>query len=692
MASILLFQYYVKIYSFSNSSTKFILLTILSITAIILLSSTQLHAEFHSLPHFQNMNKAAVEESFGPILKAYRENNYRLALAQTHKLLDKTQDPSVAEAAMFWVADLEYEIATTGKRFTLNRALTSYQEAVTAYPSSENSVRAYWKIGGIYREMQFFYESIASHRRVLSHQPKSRFAPLAQRGIARTYSDWGKLIQASWEYRNTYRLDLPPSEIPITLVEYVDVLFQLGRFEGFYKLYQEALNRYPQLIQEQPEAMFRFGESAFWTKRFPEARNIFTKFFNIHPQEPLHFVALVRVGDSWRHEANAENAEWIYSQVRSMKSKSLNWQIADLVLRIGQFPILGCCPPPPLEIFAPKRLPEVEIEIIKERALSSLTDEPISTTVHRILYEAGILLKDHGFLIPSIQIFKRLHESNPAPLIRKRLATLLQETVAEAVTQHAESEEYQKVIGLFFNYPAAFTERMLNGTTGLNLANSFFSIGLYRQAIDLYLPLTKDRKSPLRETALFRLVKTYHYYGKPEETIRTVKKFLSNYPKSKRVPEALFFQGKAFRAQSQYSDAIRIYQSFLKRFPKHGSGEEVYLHLADAYSSKGSNKKALSIYQRLLKKRNQTSPDLSLKIADAYQKTGKHQKAIEFYKLTLGLDPESSSNEWIQLQMALSYELLDQKHNSQDLLQKLAQGDKDPLIREFSGQKVNPNP
>lgn len=692
MASILLFLIYVFNYFHSKATSFSILTKIILMMIHILFTSGQVQAEFHSLPLFPHQGSSDLEELISPILEAYREQNYRLALTRTKRLLNKNQDPLVVEAAIFLAADFEYQIALRKKGGNLSRALTAYQEAVSTYPSSENSIRAYWKIGEIYREMQFYYESIASHRRILNSHPGSPFGPLAQRGIARTYRDWEKLIQSAWEYRNTVRLDLPPSEKPITLVEYVDVLFLLGRFERFYQLYQDGLNRYPQLIREQPGAMFRFGESAFWTKRFPEARTIFTKFFNIHPKEPLHIVALVRVGDSWRHEANTEKAEWIYSQVRSMKSNSLNWQVADLVLRIGQFPILGCCPPAPLEIFARKRLPEVEIEIIKERALSSLTDEPISPMLHRILYESAILLRENSFLLPSIRIFNQLLDSTPAPLIRKRMRALLRETAEEEVQQLSESDQHQEVVALYFSYPNAFTERMLIGITGLNLANSFFSLGLYRQAIDLYLPLSTDRKNSLRETVLFSLAKTYHHYGKPEEAIRTVKKFLSNYPKSKRVPEALFIQGKAFRAQNRNSDAIRIYQSFLKRFPKHGSGEEVYVHLADAYSSRGANKKALPIYKRIFKKRNRTSPDLAFKIANAYQKTGHHKKAIAFYKTSLTLDQDRSSKAWIQLQMALSYESLGQIQSSQDLLQKLAKDDNDPVIRELAGQKVNPDP
>ncbi|MBG3877179.1 tol-pal system protein YbgF [Desulfovibrio oxamicus] len=77
--------------------------------------------------------------------------------------------------------------------------------------------------------------------------------------------------------------------------------------------------------------------------------------------------------------------------------------------------------------------------------------------------------------------------------------------------------------------------------------------------------------------------------GKTDEARVRFDGFLSDYPNSALVPNALYWKGEALYAQRRYADAIVAFKEVTARFPRHHKAADSLLKIALAYKQLGDD-------------------------------------------------------------------------------------------------------
>ncbi len=80
------------------------------------------------------------------------------------------------------------------------------------------------------------------------------------------------------------------------------------------------------------------------------------------------------------------------------------------------------------------------------------------------------------------------------------------------------------------------------------------------------------------------------------------KNFITRYPESVQIPNAIFGLGNAYYGAQNYKDAMMVYQNFLKDYPTSPRGAEVMLNLAGCQSNLKQDKQATKTLKQLVSK------------------------------------------------------------------------------------------
>lgn len=89
-------------------------------------------------------------------------------------------------------------------------------------------------------------------------------------------------------------------------------------------------------------------------------------------------------------------------------------------------------------------------------------------------------------------------------------------------------------------------------------------------------------------SALNLIVKSKDYDG----GVAAMNKYLSQFPKGKYAPNALFWVGSAYQSQNQPEKAIESYERMIKRYPREVKADEARLRLARVYLQRGDKEEA----------------------------------------------------------------------------------------------------
>jgi tol-pal system protein YbgF len=122
-------------------------------------------------------------------------------------------------------------------------------------------------------------------------------------------------------------------------------------------------------------------------------------------------------------------------------------------------------------------------------------------------------------------------------------------------------------------------------------------------AVDLSKSEPTDTEQGLYEKGLYL---TRH--GKPAEGRKVLNTFLSRYPKSRLVPNALYWLGETYYAQGKYAQAILSFKDVVKRFPKHHKAAAALLKIGYSYVNLGDQENARFYLNILLKDYSSSDP------------------------------------------------------------------------------------
>ncbi|HEY6528750.1 MAG TPA: tetratricopeptide repeat protein [Cellvibrionaceae bacterium] len=97
-------------------------------------------------------------------------------------------------------------------------------------------------------------------------------------------------------------------------------------------------------------------------------------------------------------------------------------------------------------------------------------------------------------------------------------------------------------------------------------------------------------------SALNLIVKTKDYNG----GVTAMNKYLTQFPKGKYAPNALFWVGSAYQSQNMPEKAIESYERMIKRYPKEVKADEARLRLARVYFQRGDKEEARIVLDEIV--------------------------------------------------------------------------------------------
>lgn len=187
-----------------------------------------------------------------------------------------------------------------------------------------------------------------------------------------------------------------------------------------------------------------------------------------------------------------------------------------------------------------------------------------------------------------------------------------------------------------------------------------------------------SRRMPEMQYQLGRLqcVNQHH-----DSSIKTLNTFLSNYPKHKLVPSAYFWIGENLYVTGRLDDARTIFSLILVDYPSSAKGEAARYKIA-LIDQAATQEELL----RLLK----LSHEEALKLSEEYEKQEKiYQQNLEAYQKKLGnMNKDSRAAE-------LEKELIEERRKNAELYDKLTllqmkNEELSNLIATLSNQKITP--
>ncbi len=697
-------------------------------------------------PYLTKSDEATLREP----LKAYRAHNIASAIAETKRLL--AQKEPVAEVAAYFLGEFYLKQADEGGKEAIPNALAAFKNAVVQYPKSNRVTFGKLRWGEVSIRQRFYNEAIGIFERIAESGVEDRFVLKAEMGIANTYQSWGRWEEAKKAYEGLLRRQPPllASDRSVVLLGHTDVLYQMGQFEDAYQGYKTAALANPNHRSLDPEALFQFAEAGYRARHSIDAKSAFLDFYNIYPTHPLASVALARVetilkgapapGGDGRLAVGVQTVgplkkkatqarvigakrpphtyvtlvtpalPSIHDTLKRLATESVHSSVNDPASNLGRIllameAIQKCLQTVPLKIMAEGEpqfcnrplgeeafYPRSQLRLglregIKNNALDLLNSGPPSTTAQGILLEAIYQLKKYKEIEAVIEIETTLLIKLPvsSPYIKE-----VEDTLHETIVKELDTiRDPEKIVTLYYGYPAAFTKEMLSGEIGYTIGMSHIRTGLLGKGVALLKPVSENTKSLFWQEALYQTGKAslaLGDYGKAQQALEQFQRV------SVEKEKAFADLGHLHFKRGDAPRAVVAYERWLSHFPKHPDRADVYLKLSEAYRYQNDYDNEIKVYSKWIAEGKGVLDIPYMRLADTFFQLAQYKKAISSYRVILENGSVGEKEmEWAKLRLATSYELSGQEKEGKKYFESISQKTKSPLIRQIAAERTRPS-
>lgn len=614
-------------------------------------------ATAHRLPLFPSGMADNDTAAIGPIVAASQHKQWNRAIADTIRLRARPEplSASLDEITAFLLGDLYAYRAATGDPADYRLALRAFDEARQRYPNTQNAVRALWRIGQVYAAMDLAQEAVATFKRVAARRPDTPYTILAQLDLGDLYRDWEQWPAADEVYRTMRSLTIPPAERIRATLGAAEIASRLGRTEDAYRMYRQIESE----TREHASGLFHYAETAYRTKRYEQARNLFLAFFNIYSHDPLAPVAYAFVADTLRIDKHTRNAELAYDEIISRPAESLGDQLGLLMATMGKRQLRGCPPVPSAfdegpcrGAHTPNQDPLYVARDLATHASGSIRDQPSDPILRRLVFNVATSLRSYGLIDEALQVQHAIVAGLPPSTVRDHLNAVFRETAEAAVVRHLKAQDDVGAMRVFYGFRPAFTSDAMTGRIGLLLAESHARLGLLAQAIDLASPIATDHPHVQGEAALYLLADGYRRRGDFERAQLRFGQYLNRYPGSSRSADAFVHWVNAVERHGPTQDTFLRYQAWINQYGRQPALGDVVLRVAGS-------------------------------LGNAAYLDGRYQEAVRYYQAALS-EPADEDRAWAQLQLGTSHLANGHRDRGLAALKTAASGPADSLTARFA--------
>ncbi len=611
-------------------------------------------------------------EEYEKGLNLFQSQQYAEALEVFKSFTSKFIESPYLSHVAYLTAESLYNLAKAEENPHFEEALEAYQLAIRNYPQSHFYDHALFKIASIYEEMQFVLEANTLYLNGIRRDRLSPYNFFREIGLANMMLREGRHDPAYSAFQRILKKTPKNQEARKGIFEIAKWNYENNYYDKALKIYEDAVFRWPEELNENPEVNFYIGQIYFSKNQFAKARKYFFNLINLDPEnENAHF-SLNRIGDSYLIEGNGQGALSTFNKSRNTNPGSAESQygmirLADVGIQYPSLPVRDI-------IF------QVRPFFHPYETYEDVLNNPSSLDVlaEVTLSRGKAYLKELRFL-QAFNEFKKLLSLDPSSRYYQSAKNLIYLSLVHLIDQYSQQKGYLPTLYAYSDFVSLNIGKMENIKTLLQIGESYKGVGMNAEALKFFEKVKlKDFNNAFTDRLFLNLGKIHLEENNYNEASLVAKTFTTRYKSSSQIPDAMKIQAAAYKGQNKFNQAINIYNQLLKR----GDVKKAEIHylLAETYFSSRQLKEAAKEYRRTLDSFNSKIRNPPDYIPNAYFKLGivyhiqkKYEKSLDALKAGRTLFPDHRLRAWGDYLIVENLEQMNQKKQAETELKSLVE-------------------
>lgn len=566
----------------------------------------------------------AGDKEFSAALNEVKKGNYTIALNQFEEIISKHPDSEAASISSLYAGSIYRRLALKDDKKDekmLMSGLKSFQYAIRTYPVKEKEKvpEILLEIGNIYLDLNLVAEAKGNFKRVIQEFPSAEFAAKGQYMLAMTNIKEGNYSDAL-------------SDLGLIMIKYSrqmerervfltgDILFLLNEFGDSKKYFDEGLRKWPAYVKGNPGVLHNYSECQFQNGEIIKAREGFLTLFNLYPSDKHAGFALKRAGETFSLVRNNPVAERIFLDVINYYPESE--EAFSSMLALGDL-----------------KVKSVSTDTFNLDSLKYYNDVETSSgndvLVDMARFKKAKVLEMQGKYQEAFNVYNALIGHSD-----KALNTEVSEAISNAIemiglkiNDRLDRGDKLGVLKLYLSYYKNNLRHVKDEALLMKIAVIHEGLHLYKDAHMIY-DVIGNRDSSMREAALFNAGKLYAQAGDDRLSVDLLKRFISEYPKSRSASEAGVLAGYGYYNLKEYEKAGNHLYSVIRDAPYRYP--DVYIKLAIILQSSAQYEDSVAVLRDMLRGvSKQTDTDTVsqgyILLGNAYYGMQRYQEAMDAY-------------------------------------------------------------
>lgn len=305
-----------------------------------------------------------------------------------------------------------------------------------------------------------------------------------------------------------------------------DALYKIGELDAAASIFNYLVNNFSN-SNFRADALYNLGLINFQLTRYDQSRKFFSKFSEEYKSNSNYGSSLYWIGETYSLEDNLNNAELILKQAIDLNT---NYYIDYTIFSLAK-------------VYEKKNDYKNAVKYY-DKLLTFYKDSPLASFAQKQIGIAYYHLED--FQSSILELNNPLIKGNDNTEKVQNLYLLANSNFRAKNFANAE-KIYLEIIN---DHPTSPLVR----DSKLGLAWSYFQQKKYENAFDAFSSI-KNRRDNISEEASFWSAETQRYLGNYRVTKEHFQTFLSNFPNSKFVPNAIYKLGVIYYTDRDYAHA-----------------------------------------------------------------------------------------------------------------------------------------
>ena len=616
-------------------------------------------------------------EDYLKALKEFQDGKKYPSAVKMFREFHKTYPESkYLDHALYLKAEADYRSTFNELNPIFDQALASYKLAMREFPKSKFYDHALLKVASIFDEIGYSLEARALYNQGLKSKPKSLYNESRKDSLAAMLMKEGRLEKAFSAFQLILRKSPNNIEAKAGIFEIADKFFEKKDYPRALKIFEAGASRWPGELNEKPEINFSMAEIYFSNKQYEKARKHFFKLLNLDPASKNAHKALNRIGDSYMVEGKYQHALSVFDESGKRKRVKLDDE--------GK-PIFDEQKNKIWEDSAETQYGKIRMADIGVRSPRLKTQDMVFDvgsyykpfkTFDKIFVEArnvdilaevtlsrGIAYLLEQNYLKAIDEFKKLLPLGPESQFFQEADRYIRQALIALVDKYAKQGGNLPILYAYSDFISLPIGDINNAQTLLQVGEAYQSIGMFVEAVKFYEKVkVLDSHKTYRDRVFLNLGHIHLENKGYDEAVLVGRNFIRNYPRSKRIPDAMKLLANALKGRGDFSEALKTYEDMLARFEDKA---EIHFLIAETYTDMNQFADAVQSYQRAIATYDRQERVIPEYLQKAYYHLGsslfklnRFGPAMEALKSAKELFPDNLLRDWADYLMIESLEKL----------------------------------